>query len=157
MDEKRKKIEEMRAKRQQQENQLATANKANLMATSTTKKVEDIIEIVKKKNALNVNEEIMRNPEQENVLAPQHRTSKISNTIAIYSFADSIIGKPPETFFEEIQCNLYEEINAEIEQKIEEEKLNLPQKNQERNYSYMKKVSYFTLVESNNKNSRERY
>lgn len=109
---------------------------------SATEKVNEIIENVKKKNSLIANEELVRGEggEPNQVVGLQQRSSKISSTISIVSFADSIYGKVPETFVEEVQCNLYDEINAEIEARMEEEMMNKPAKDKERNYGYLKKV-----------------
>lgn len=113
------------------------------------------------KSSIIANEELMRevNPDSAIMIGVLNKTSKITNSIAIVSSSDSIIGKPPETFVEEIQCNLYEEIKAEIEARMEEEMVDKPSKDKERNYGYLKKVSltHNNIVSSSNKNSGERY
>lgn len=120
---------------------ISITNKPTLTGTSASEKVNEIMEKVKMKSSIIANEELVRegNPESQ-MIGVLHRMSKITNSIAIVSSSDSIIGKPPETFVEEIQCNLYEEIKAEIEARMEEEMVDKP-KDKERNYGYLKKVS----------------
>mmetsp|Transcript_29389 Transcript_29389/g.30499 ORF Transcript_29389/g.30499 Transcript_29389/m.30499 type:complete len:641 (-) Transcript_29389:9-1931(-) len=125
---------------------IKVTNNPTISSHSATEKVNEIIEKVKQKNSLIANEELVRGEDGESaqLLGVQHRTSRISNSISIVSFSDSIQGRIPETFVEEIQCNLYDEINAEIEARMEEEMLNKPAKDKERNYGYLKKSQAVT-------------
>ena len=114
---------------------------------NATGKVNEIIEKVKQKNSILLNEELVRGTQENiNLVVPVSKTSKLSGNISIFSTSDSIMGVKVETFPEFIQCNLYEEIKEEMEAKLEEERLNNPQKIQERNYTTMKKVIFFNLV-----------
>lgn len=92
------------------------------------------------KNSIIANEELVRGVNVGEVLSLTSKSSKISNKISIVSFSDSILGKTPESFVEGIQCNLYQEIHADLEAKMEDEMLTNPTKEKERNYGYLKKV-----------------
>lgn len=121
-----------------------TTNKPIMQNSSAAEKVNEILEKVKIQNSIKVDEELVRGTEEDNPnsIGFQLKTSKISNKISIVTFSDSIIGKSPETFVEEIQCDLYSEINAELEVRLEEELANKPGKDKERNYGYLKKVIF---------------
>lgn len=123
---------------------------------SATEKVSEIMEKVKMKSSILAHEELIRgtgsngdgNPANA-VIGAQHKQSKLSNSSSIISFSDSIYGRNIETFVEGTQCNLYDEIKAEIEYRMEEEMMNKPAKEKERNYGYLKKVSinlYYCLI-----------
>jgi hypothetical protein len=86
---------------------------------------------------------LQRGAEKENPNSVGYqKVSNLSSTVAIFTTSDSIMGKPLETFVEETQCNLYEEIQAELDARYEEEVLTKPKaKEGGRNYGTMKKVS----------------
>jgi len=141
--ERKRKLEELKRRNQEKAQMMNTVNKqTHIQPTSNAEKVNEILEKVKLQNSIKAEEELVRGNDEENPnsIGFQHRTSKISNKISIVTFSDSILGKTPETFVEEIQCDLYAEINAELEIRVEEELANKPGKENQRNYGYLKKV-----------------
>ena len=111
---------------------------------SNSKSVEDIINQARKDGSI----KIQNNPDLIRTLASTNNPEDIiaqyekSGVWKFTTYSDTIWGKNVELYEEKTQCNLYEEIKAEIEQQLEDETLNM-NIDKDRKFDAKRKVKTF--------------